>query len=178
MDTTEVDWSMGSAAARLADWDTGLRLGRRIAGSGIAVPAVERARMREDFGELVPLAESMITEHTNMVVSGFRSRAWVMARGEWIRANLTGMQRLLESKLAELRGASANGEPVAAAIRAYDLPKVRALLDDAPPLLHAGDAREDVFDYPVDARLRDAARRVGHGRALVDHVAQRGGLDE
>ena len=31
-----------------------------------------------------------------MVVEGFRSRAWVMARSEWIRANLTGMQRLLE----------------------------------------------------------------------------------
>jgi coenzyme F420 biosynthesis associated uncharacterized protein len=96
VDTTQVDWSMGSAAARLADWDTGLRLGRRIAGPGISVPAVERARMREDFGELVPMAESLISEHTGMVVSGFRSRAWVMARGEWIRANLTGMQRLLE----------------------------------------------------------------------------------
>ena len=52
--------------------------------------------MREDFGELVPLAESLIAEHTDMSVAGFRSRAWVMARSEWIRANLTGMQRLLE----------------------------------------------------------------------------------
>ena len=29
-------------------------------------------------------------------MTGFRSRAWVMARSEWIRANLTGLQRLLE----------------------------------------------------------------------------------
>ena len=96
MHATEVDWSMGSAAARLADWETALRLGRRISGPGISVPAVQRARMREDFGELVPLAESLITDHTAMDVGGFRSRAWVMARSEWIRANLTGMQRLLE----------------------------------------------------------------------------------
>jgi coenzyme F420 biosynthesis associated uncharacterized protein len=96
VDTAKVDWSMGSASARLADWDTALRLGRRVAGPGISVPAVERARMREDFGELVPTAEALITEHTGMVVGGFRSRAWVMARREWIHANLTGMQRLLE----------------------------------------------------------------------------------
>ena len=40
MSATEVDWSMGSAAARLADWDTALQLGRRVAGPGISVPAV------------------------------------------------------------------------------------------------------------------------------------------
>lgn len=96
MGATDVDWSMGSAAARLADWDLAHQLGRRVAGPGISVPAVQRARMREDFGELVPFAESLITDHTGMTVSGFRSRAWVMARGEWIRANLTAMQRLLE----------------------------------------------------------------------------------
>ena len=52
--------------------------------------------MREDFAELVPHAEDLITAHTGMSVDGFRSRAWVMARSEWIRANLTGLQRLLE----------------------------------------------------------------------------------
>lgn len=96
MSATDVDWSMGSAAARLADWETALQLGRRVAGPGISVPAVQRARMREDFAELVPFAESLIEDHTSMSVAGFRSRAWVMARSEWIRANLTGMQRLLE----------------------------------------------------------------------------------
>jgi coenzyme F420 biosynthesis associated uncharacterized protein len=42
------------------------------------------------------MAESLITDHTGMVVAGFRSRAWVMARSEWIRANLSGLQRLIE----------------------------------------------------------------------------------
>lgn len=51
------------------------------------------------------------------------------------------MERLLETKFAERHGASPRGEPVAAAIRAHDLAKVRALLDASPDLLHAGDLR-------------------------------------
>jgi len=96
MDATQVDWSMGSAAARLADWDTALRAGRKVAGPGPGVTAVDRARMREDFAELVPHAEDLIKSFCGLEVSGFRSRAWVMARGEWIRQNLAGVQRLLE----------------------------------------------------------------------------------
>lgn len=96
MDATQVDWSMGSQAARLADWDAALAIGRRVAGPGASVPASERARMREDFAELTPFAEDRITEFTSLDPSGFRSRAWVMARSEWIRANLNGLQRMLE----------------------------------------------------------------------------------
>jgi coenzyme F420 biosynthesis associated uncharacterized protein len=95
-DATDVDWSMGSQAARLADWGTAHQVGRKIAGPGVAVPAVERARMREDLGELVPRAEDLITEFTGMTVAGFRSRAWAMSRSEWTRANLAGLQRLIE----------------------------------------------------------------------------------
>jgi ankyrin repeat protein len=51
------------------------------------------------------------------------------------------MERLLETTFAQLHGASTEGEPVAAAIRAYDLAQVRLLLDTAPHLVHAGDAR-------------------------------------
>jgi ankyrin repeat protein len=51
------------------------------------------------------------------------------------------MQRLLETKLSELHGASAKGEPIASAIRARGLAKVRSLLDASPELLRAGDAR-------------------------------------
>ena len=40
MDATRVDWSMGSQAARLADWDAALAIGRRVAGPGFAVPPV------------------------------------------------------------------------------------------------------------------------------------------
>ncbi len=96
MSATQVDWSMGSPSSRLADWDTALQIARKLAGPGVRVPAADRARMREDFAELVPRAEELILAQTGMTVTGFRSRAWVMARSEWIRANLTGLQRLLE----------------------------------------------------------------------------------
>ncbi|MGZ5305862.1 MAG: zinc-dependent metalloprotease [Actinomycetota bacterium] len=91
-----LDWSMGSYAARLADWDTAVDIGRRVSGPGVQVPGVERARLREDMAEIVPRAEGLIRGFTDMDVQGFRSRAWVMARSEWIRANLNGLQRLLE----------------------------------------------------------------------------------
>jgi len=106
-----VDWSMGSYAARLADWETAVDIGRRVSGPGVPVPSVERARLREDLAELVPHAEDLIRASTDMQVSGFRSRAWVMARSEWIRANLNGLQRLIEP-LAErlLEGRSSRAE--------------------------------------------------------------------
>lgn len=91
-----LDWSMGSYASRLADWDTAVDIGRRVSGPGVPVPGVERARLREDMAEIVPRAEGLIRGFTKMEVDGFRSRAWVMARSEWIRANLNGLQRLLE----------------------------------------------------------------------------------
>ena len=53
------------------------------------------------------------------------------------------MENLLENKIAKLHGASAKGEPIAAAIRERDLAKVRALLEASPGLLHAGDMRSN-----------------------------------
>src|SRR2546425_333744 len=41
-------------------------------------------------------------EFTGRQVEGFRSRAWVMARSEWIRANLKGLERLLEPLAARI----------------------------------------------------------------------------
>ncbi|HET9671557.1 MAG TPA: zinc-dependent metalloprotease [Actinomycetota bacterium] len=96
MDATSVDWSMGSQAARLADWDAALLVGRRVAGPGVPVAPADRARMREDFADLVPRSETLITDLTSLDPGGFRSRGWVMGRGEWIRANLQGLQRMLE----------------------------------------------------------------------------------
>ena len=53
------------------------------------------------------------------------------------------LEKVLEAKIASLHGASSKGEAVAEAIREHDLPKVRALLDATPELLHAGDARSN-----------------------------------
>lgn len=95
-DTTQVDWSMGSQAARLADWETALRVGRMVAGTGASVPAGEREQMRRDFAEVVPQAEELISGFTGLTVRGFRSRAWVMGRTEWMRTNIAGLQRAVE----------------------------------------------------------------------------------
>jgi len=96
MDATQVDWSMGSQAARLADWDLALAIGRRVAGPGARVAPADRARMREDFAELVPSTQDRVEEFARMQAGGFPARGWVMGRGEWIRANLGGLQRMLE----------------------------------------------------------------------------------
>ena len=101
---TALDWSMGSASVRLADWSVAEEVARRFGGPGARVSAVERARLREDFAELVPHGESLITGYTGLAVPGGRARAWVMSRGEWIDQNLRGLQRLLEPLAARIVG--------------------------------------------------------------------------
>ncbi|HEX7463299.1 MAG TPA: zinc-dependent metalloprotease [Actinomycetota bacterium] len=106
MEAARVDWSMGSQAARLIDWGTAADVGRRVGGAGTPQMAVERARLREDLAETVPLAESLVSAFTGLRSSGFRSRAWVMSRDEWLLANLQGMQRLLEPLAGRMLAAS------------------------------------------------------------------------
>jgi coenzyme F420 biosynthesis associated uncharacterized protein len=96
MGAVDIDWSMGSSAARLADWETAYQVGRRVAGPGPRVIPADRARMREELSVAVARAEGLVGDFTGLTVSGFRSRAWVMGRGDWIRQNLHGLQRLLE----------------------------------------------------------------------------------
>ena len=110
MDATSVDWSMGSRASELADWDLALQVGRRVAGPGASVVPVDRARIREELAELVPASEEMITAFTGMQPGGSRTRAWVMSRREWIRQNLFALQRLIEP-LAERIAARRSGRP-------------------------------------------------------------------
>jgi coenzyme F420 biosynthesis associated uncharacterized protein len=96
MGSAAVDWSMGSRAAALIDWDTAHDTGRRLAGPGPQTAAADRARLREDLAELVPRAQLLVSDFTRLRVDGARSRPWVMSRGDWIGANLGGLQRLLE----------------------------------------------------------------------------------
>jgi ankyrin repeat protein len=51
------------------------------------------------------------------------------------------LERLLRRRIAEIHGASIEGEPVAAAIRGYDRGRVQSLLDAEPRLIHIGDLR-------------------------------------
>jgi len=89
------------------------------------------------------------------------------------------LETLLAATLATTFNASPRGEPVAAAIREHDLPRVRTLLDAEPGLLHAGDQKSsqpihwavmtrqlDVVDEllargaDIDARRMDGARPI------------------
>jgi len=89
------------------------------------------------------------------------------------------MEKLLETRLASARGASAKGEAVAEAIRVRDLARVRSLLDASPELLHEGDGGSnqpihwavmtrqlDVIDEllargaDINARRSDGARPI------------------
>jgi coenzyme F420 biosynthesis associated uncharacterized protein len=92
----KVDWSMGSASLRLADWSTAHEVGRRVAGPGVPVSAIERARVREEVAEATERSARLVSEFTGLSSDGPRSRAWVMSRGDWIGQNLKAMQRLLE----------------------------------------------------------------------------------
>ena len=92
----ELDWSLGSSAARLADWDTARITGRTVAGPGPKVTPAERTALRADLSSHVKQAESLVSDFTGLAVDGFRSRAWVMGRGDWIRQNLKGLQLLME----------------------------------------------------------------------------------
>jgi RNA polymerase sigma factor (sigma-70 family) len=75
------------------------------------------------------------------------------------------MAALLERKMAELHGASSRGDAVAAAIREYDPKRVRALLDESPELVSAGDhSSNQPIHWAVMTRQLD----------LIDEVLKRG----
>jgi ankyrin repeat protein len=75
------------------------------------------------------------------------------------------MAQLLEEKLESMYGATAKGEPVAAAIRERDLARLRKLLDEDPALVHAGDARSNQpIHWAVMTRQLD----------MIDELLRRG----
>ncbi len=89
---------MTLAAERLVDWKLARAAGRRVAGTypDDHLTSLARARLLEDFADLVPRAEALVQGYTGLSPNGFRSRPWVMTRSEWIDANLRGFERLLE----------------------------------------------------------------------------------
>ena len=112
----ELDWSLGSRAALLADWETALTTGRIVGGAGPKVSPDERAALRTDLSAYVSEAEALVSDFTGLEVAGFRSRAWVMGRGGWVRQNLNGLQRLMEplaDRVLEKRASSSSDLPVA-----------------------------------------------------------------
>jgi coenzyme F420 biosynthesis associated uncharacterized protein len=88
--------AMGLASDRLLDWKTARSVGARAAGAGPELRAVDRARLNEDFAELVPFASAEVQTFTGLVVDGYPARPWVMNRADWIAANLRTFNGVLE----------------------------------------------------------------------------------
>jgi coenzyme F420 biosynthesis associated uncharacterized protein len=88
--------SMMLAAQRLIDWRTAAVVGKRVAGNGPAMTAIERARIAEDFSELLPQAERLVASFTGLDPGERAARPWVMTRGQWLEANLRAFERVLE----------------------------------------------------------------------------------
>jgi coenzyme F420 biosynthesis associated uncharacterized protein len=96
MGATGVDWTMGAKSAQLADWSTALDVGKRVAGPGPRVAPGARTELSRELQDLASLAEQLVVDFTGLEIGGFRTRAWTMGRGDWIRQNLGGLQRILE----------------------------------------------------------------------------------
>jgi coenzyme F420 biosynthesis associated uncharacterized protein len=97
------------AAEKLIDWRTARVVGEQIAGKGTLLSPVERARLLEDFGEVVPQAEDLVREFTGLSAGEYRARPWVMTRAQWLQANLRGFERILEPFAEKVVSQKTNG---------------------------------------------------------------------
>jgi coenzyme F420 biosynthesis associated uncharacterized protein len=109
-----VDWGMhdNDRAAGLVDWKLASTIGARLTGGGPKLSGTDRARLNEDFAELVPAAEDMVAEFTGLHPEGYKARAWVMSRSQWIDQNLRGFQTVLEPLAARVLGQRGQGGSV------------------------------------------------------------------
>ena len=87
---------MTLAAQRLIDWRTAGTVGRRVAGNGPPMTAIDRARITEDLSELLPEAERLVAAFTGLDPGDRRARPWAMSRSQWLEANLRAFERVLE----------------------------------------------------------------------------------
>jgi coenzyme F420 biosynthesis associated uncharacterized protein len=87
---------MPLAAEKLIDWRTARVVGGQVAGKGTVLTPVQRARLLEDFSDVVPEAETLVRDLTGLAGGEYRARPWVMTRAQWLQANLRGFERILE----------------------------------------------------------------------------------
>src|SRR6266508_3350661 len=83
-----VDWEMHDRAANLVDWRLASQVGARLTGGGPQLTDVQRARLSEDFGELVPVAEGIVSEFTALAPRVLARRA----QGGSVRRKGLGLQ--------------------------------------------------------------------------------------
>jgi coenzyme F420 biosynthesis associated uncharacterized protein len=99
----------GSAATRLVDWSSAASVGKTFSSAGPQVSPAERARLTEDFDEVVSEADGLVAGFTGLRQQGPSSRPWVTTRGEWISQNLRGFEQVLEPVAHKLLGRRLSG---------------------------------------------------------------------
>jgi len=102
MDAAGVDPAFAFPAERIADWSTAVDIARVIHGPGPRIVGEDRDRLREELAALTAEAEVAVASFTELTVDGPAARAWVMGRGDWVRRNTIGLQRLMEPLAARL----------------------------------------------------------------------------
>jgi len=102
VDPAAVDPAFAFPAERIADWSTAVDIARVIHGPGPRIVGPERDALREELAVLTAEAEGAVAAYTRLAVTGPPARAWVMGRGDWVRRNTIGLQRLMEPLAARL----------------------------------------------------------------------------
>ncbi|MGH2723507.1 MAG: zinc-dependent metalloprotease [Actinomycetota bacterium] len=112
-----------SAAPRLVDWGSAARIAGRVAGSGPPIAPAERARLSEDFAEVLAEADAAVMSFTGLRIDGPGTRPWVMTRAEWVEANLRAFERVLEPVAQRLLGHRLHGTlaPVRRSVLAFQV---------------------------------------------------------
>ncbi len=93
--------------AQSVSWSTASAVAKQIAKRFPSITSYELAELRDDFDELIPQAESLVSELTGLS-SPFAAKALVVERAGWIDANLKSYQRILES----VKGGILNEAPI------------------------------------------------------------------
>lgn len=150
-------------AERIADWSTAVDLAKIVAGPGPAVTADDRAQLRADLTELTALAQDEVQGFTGLTAGGPGARAWVMGRGDWIRRNTVGLQRLMEPLAVRLLEAKPDRSAIARKALGAQVGSIlgyvaRRVLGQYDVFLPADD---DGLIYYVGPNMIDFERRYG-----------------
>jgi len=95
--------------ADVADWALAERVAKVVAGSGPAISAPERTRVRNDFHELVPIADQLVVAFTGLRPDQPAGAPVVVDRAGWISANVESFRSLLHPLAERFGNARAAG---------------------------------------------------------------------
>ena len=108
------------------DWPTARRIARLVAGRDPLADSYLAASLQSDFDALTVRAEELVADYTGLRAPG-AAGARVLDRGDWVDANVTSMQAMLEP-LMQRFGARLARSPIAPVSRRITAGELGALL--------------------------------------------------